>query len=200
MDAIMNIQPVTLMGKIVRLEPLSFRHIPELAVAGRDQGIWQYMLYGNVTDETEMRAWVEDILGRAVGGVELPFAVIHLASGRAIGATRFLEIRPQHHGVEIGGTWYAPAYQHTLVNTECKYLLLTHAFEVWQCIRVQLKTDSRNERSQRAIERIGAMREGILRNHLILQDGTVRHSVYYSILDREWPLVKKGLELRLKSN
>jgi RimJ/RimL family protein N-acetyltransferase len=196
----MNIQPVVLTGKIVRLEPLGEQHVPDLAAVGCDPGIWQYMLYGDVETEADMRAWVREILSRATDGAELPFAVVYLESGRAIGATRFLEIRPQHRGVEIGGTWYAPAYQQTPVNTECKYLLLAHAFEVWRCIRVQLKTDARNQRSQRAIERIGALREGVLRNHLILPDGTVRHSVYYSILDSEWPLVKIGLEQKLRDS
>ncbi len=194
----MNIQPVVLIGKIVRLEPLSVRHVADLTVAGQDEGIWKYMLYGTIATEDDMRVWVNDILARQALGTDLPFAVIDFASGRAIGATRFMDIRPEHRGVEIGGTWYATAYQHTLVNTECKYLLLCHAFEVWQCVRVQFKTDSRNERSQRAIERIGALREGVFRNHMILQDGTLRHSIYYSILASEWPVVKIGLEQKLK--
>ncbi|MFO3795968.1 MAG: GNAT family N-acetyltransferase, partial [Anaerolineales bacterium] len=111
-----------------------------------------------------------------------------------MGATRYLDIRPEHRGVEIGGTWYGVAYQRTVVNTECKYLLLRHAFEDWGCIRVQFKADSRNERSIRALERIGAVREGVLRNHMILADGTIRHSVYFSILNSEWPAVKARLE------
>ena len=193
----MNIQPVTLNGRIVRLEPLSEEHVPDLTVAGQDESIWQYMLYGMITTEEGMRAWVRDILNRQTRGTDLPFAVILLESGCAIGGTRFMDIRPQHCGVEIGGTWYATSYQRTAVNTECKYLLLCHAFEVWHCIRVQFKTDLRNDRSQRALERIGAMREGILRKHMILRDGSVRHSVYYSILDDEWPVVKRGLEEKL---
>jgi len=150
-----------------------------------------------INTEEGMRVWVRDILERQTFGTDLPFAVILLENGRAIGGTRFMDIRSQHCGVEIGGTWYATSSQRTTVNTECKYLLLCHAFEVWHCIRVQFKTDLRNERSQRALERIGAMREGILRNHMILRDGTVRHSVYYSILDNEWPVVKRGLEEKL---
>jgi RimJ/RimL family protein N-acetyltransferase len=193
----MDIQPVILTGRIVRLEPLSEKHIPDLTVAGQDESIWQYMLYGMISTEEGMRGWVRDILSRQARGTDLPFAVIHLASGRAIGGTRFMDIRPQHRGVEVGGTWYATAFQRTAVNTECKYLLLCHAFEVWQCVRVQFKSDLRNERSQRALERIGAMREGVLRNHMILLDGTIRHSVYYSILDSEWPIVKRGLQEKL---
>ncbi len=191
------IQPVTLTGSFVRLEPLSERHIPDLAVAGNNEDIWRYMLYGTIRTEEDMRGWVEDILNRQRRGTDLPFAVIHMESGIAIGATRYLDIRPEHRGLEIGGTWYASAYQRTAVNTECKYLLLRHAFDTLSCIRVQFKTDQRNERSQRALERIGAVREGILRNHMILEDGSFRHSVYYSIIESEWPAVKARLETYL---
>jgi RimJ/RimL family protein N-acetyltransferase len=134
------------------------------------------------------------MLQRQARGTDLPFAVIFKQNGRAIGATRYLEIRPEHHGLEIGGTWYGVNYQRTVVNTECKYLLLRHAFETLGCIRVQFKADSRNERSIRALERIGAVREGMLRNHMILADGTIRHSVYFSIIESEWPAVKERLE------
>ena len=123
--------------------------------------------------------------------------VIHLASGRVAGATRYLNMAPEHRGLEIGGTWYGADFQRTAVNTECKYLLLEYAFETLGCIRVQLKTDERNLRSQRAIERIGAKYEGILRNHMILPDGGYRDSVFYSIIDSEWPGVKKSLEEKL---
>ncbi len=135
---------------------------------------------------------------RQAAGTDLPFAVIQLASGRVAGATRFMEIRPEHRGLEIGGTWYGLEFQRTVVNTECKYLLLRHAFEVLGAIRVQFKADVRNERSWRAIERLGAKREGILRNHMILPDGVIRDSVYYSIIDSEWPGVKQRLEDMLK--
>lgn len=191
------LSPFTLTGRFVQLEPLSLEHVPGLAIAGRDPSIWQYMLYGAVTDEAAMHAWVEDLLQRQARGGDLPFAVIQRESGRPVGATRYMEIRPPHRGLEIGGTWYQVEYQRTMVNTESKYLLLRHAFEVLGCIRVQFKTDVRNERSQRAIERLGAVREGVLRNHLITPDGTVRHSVYYSLLADEWPAVKTGLEERL---
>ncbi|HEY5670717.1 MAG TPA: GNAT family protein, partial [Anaerolineales bacterium] len=188
-------QPVTLIGHTVRLEPLSEAHIPDLAIAGKDEEIWRYMLYGPVINEKSMQLWVKDMLQRQARGTDLPFAVIHLGSGRAIGATRYMEIRPEHRGLEIGGTWYALAHQRTAVNTESKYLLLQHAFETLSCIRVQFKTDLRNERSQRALERIGAVWEGVLRNHMILGDGVYRHSVYYSILIEEWPSVKGKLEV-----
>ena len=189
--------PVTLTGKVVRLEPLREAHIPALALAGRDESIWKYMLYDALTSEENMTDWVRDILKRQQARTDLPFAAIHLASGRAAGATRYLEMRPQHRSLEIGGTWYAPEFQRTAVNTECKYLMLKYAFEEMNCIRVQFKADVRNEHSIRAIERLGAVREGVLRNHFILQDGSFRDSVYYSILDREWPGVKMRLEQML---
>ena len=193
----MDIHPITLMGRVVRLEPLSEAHVPDLTIAGADESIWRYMVYGGVGGKAQMREWVREILSRQARGTDLPFAVIHLGSGRAIGSTRYLDIQPQHRGLEIGGTWYGVAYQRSAVNTECKYLLLRHAFEVLGCLRVQLKTDLRNERSQRAIERIGAVREGVLRNHMILPDDHVRSSVYYSLLDLEWPAVKAKLEEKL---
>lgn len=193
----MDIKPVVLQGNWVRLEPLSEAHVPELAVAGGDEAIWEFMRYGNITTLSGMRAWVMELLDAQAQGTDLPFAVIHLARGVAIGSTRYLEIRRFHRALEIGGTWYALAYQRTAVNTECKYLLLRHAFEDLGCLRVQFKTDVRNERSQRALERIGAVKEGVLRNHMVLLDGAIRHSVYYSIIDSEWPAVRALLERKL---
>ncbi len=190
----MEVKPVVLTGQHVRLEPMTEAHVPGLAEIGAGQTFWDFMLYGNINTVDDMRNWVQDILGRAEKGTDLPFVAIHLASGRVAGATRYLNIMPRDRGLEIGGTWYGPEFQRTALNTECKYLLLQHAFETLGCIRVQLKTDLRNERSQKAIERIGAVKEGVLRNHMILPDGRYRHSVFYSILDTEWPEVKKRLE------
>lgn len=190
----MEVKPVTLTGRFVRLEPLSEEHVSGLTAIGLDDSIWKYMVYGTMQDEDDIRRWVRDMLARAAQGTDVPFAVIDLASGCAAGATRYMDIQPAHYGLEIGGTWYGSAYQGTYVNTESKYLLLEHAFERLKCIRVQIKTDSRNKRSQRAIERLGAVKEGMLRNHMILPDGHVRHSVYYSILDSEWPGVKARLQ------
>jgi RimJ/RimL family protein N-acetyltransferase len=144
-----------------------------------------------------MVAFVERLLAYQAAGEALPFAVIDRETGRAIGCTRYMDIRTRNRGLEIGGTWYGRAYRRTGVNTECKYLLLRHAFEVYGCIRVQLKCDLRNEPSQRAIERLGATREGILRNHVIRPDGTIRSSVMYSITDAEWPGVRARLEALL---
>ncbi len=190
----MEVKPVILTGKHVRLEPMTEAHISALAEIGAGQPFWDFMVYGSIHTVDDMRGWVQDILARAQKGTDLPFAAIHQPSGRVAGATRYLNIMPQDRGLEIGGTWYGTEFQRTAVNTECKYLLLGHAFEALGCIRVQLKTDLRNERSQRAIERIGAVKEGVLRNHMTLPDGRIRHSVYYSILDTEWPAVKKRLE------
>ena len=189
----MNIKPITLSGQFVRLDPLTQAHTPDLTEAGKDKSIWQYMRYGVIDSEPKMHEFVEDLLKLQARGTDLPFAVIDLATGKAIGMTRYMDIQPWNRALEIGGTWYGVGYQRTGVNTECKFLLLRYAFEVLGCIRVQIKTDLRNERSQRAIERIGAVREGVLREHLILPDGTLRSSVYYSILLREWPEVKQRL-------
>jgi len=180
------VTPVTLTGKYVRLEPMTETHIPGLTEIGVGQTFWDYMLYGDMKTEADMANWVRDILSRAERGTDLPFVAIHLESGRVAGATRYLNIMPNDKGLEVGGTWYGLDFQRTAVNTECKYLLLTHAFETLGCIRVQIKTDSLNVRSQKAIERIGAVKEGVLRNHMILPSGRIRHSVYYSILNTEW--------------
>lgn len=185
--------PVTLIGKHVRLEPMSEAQVPGLTAIGLEDSIWEHMLYGPVRTEEDIRRWVLDILSRP----DLPFVAIHLESGRVAGATRYLNIVPEFRGLEIGGTWYGLEFQRTAVNTECKYQMLQYAFETLGCIRVQFKTDLRNERSQRAIERIGAKHEGVLRNHMILPDGRYRDSVYYSIIDNEWPEVKNQLEMKL---
>lgn len=194
----MEINRVTLTGKHVRLEPLHERHISGLAEIGMGQDFWKYMLYGDMKTEADFRHFVVDLLAREQKGTDLPFAAVHLASGRIAGSTRYLNIVPNDRGLEVGGTWYGLDFQRTAVNTECKYLLLTHAFEVLKCIRVQIKTDSLNLRSQAAIERLGAVKEGVLRNHMILPDGRIRHSVFYSILDTEWNAVKKKLEAMLE--
>lgn len=193
----MELRPVVLSGRVARLEPLSESHIPELYYAGNDESIWRYMRYGQINTQEEMEEWVRGLLRAQANGSDLPFAVIHQETGGAIGSTRYLDIQPQNRSLEIGGTWYAVAHQRTAVNTECKYMLLRHAFEVLGCVRVQFKTDVRNRRSQKALERIGAQREGVLRDHMILPDGTVRSSIYYSILQSEWQRVKVRLEEKL---
>ncbi|TET97472.1 MAG: N-acetyltransferase [Anaerolineales bacterium] len=194
----MNIQPVILTGSIVRLEPLSEVHVPDLAVVGQDKTIWQFLPYGNINTEAKMYELVKMLLARAAQGTDLPFAVVLLESNQPIGCSRYLDIREDHRALEIGGTWYGRAYQRSGVNTECKYLLLKHAFETLGCIRVQFKTDVRNQRSQTSLERIGAVKEGVLRKQMIVEDGHIRDSIYYSIIDSEWPSVKAKLDEKLK--
>lgn len=193
----MEAAPLTLIGRIIRLEPMRSEHAPLLAAVGLDDRIWSNMVYGSVASLEDMQRWVDELLKRQARGTDLPFTVFERASGRAIGATRIMTIAPEHRSVEIGGTWYAPEYQGSAVNPEAKFLLLRHVFETWNVIRVQIKTDIHNLRSQRAIEKLGAVREGVLRNHMILPGGRVRTSVLYSILADEWPAVKARLVDRL---
>jgi RimJ/RimL family protein N-acetyltransferase len=194
----MTIQPVLLTGSIVRLEPLSEAHVPDLTVVSQDESIWDFLPYGNINTEAKMSEHVKMLLARAARGTDLPFVVVLLESNKPIGCSRYLEIREDHRALEIGGTWYARAYQRSGVNTECKYLLIKHAFETLGCIRVQFKTDARNQRSQKSLERIGAVKEGTLRRQMITADGHVRDSIYYSIIESEWPSVKATLEEKLK--
>ena len=195
----MDILPMSLIGKLIRLEPMIEAHVSALARVALDPNIWRYMIYGEMRTEDDLHAWVREILRRQEQGTDLPFTVYHQESGQPIGTTRYMEIHREHRNLEIGGTWYGVDYQGSGVNVEAKYLLLRHAFEEWRCIRVQIKTDLRNTRSQRAIERLGAVKEGVLRNHMLRPDGTVRDTVYYSILDREWPEVKERLERMMQT-
>ena len=188
------LSPVTLAGRWARLEPLAEKYLDDLFAASRDEEIWRYLPIGMPPDLPAMRAWLDDALARQARGEILPFAIIECATGKAMGSTRYLDISEKDRHVEIGFTWLGKAYWRTPINTECKYMLLKHAFEDLHCIRVQLKTDLRNNRSQRAIERIGAVREGILRKAVIVQNDYQRWSVYYSILDDEWPVVKPRLD------
>ena len=192
----MNVVPVTLEGRRVRLEPLSQAHHADLAAVGLEEELWRWIPTPVRTPE-EMSAYIATALDEQARGVSLPFALIEKTSGRAIGSTRYGNIDRAHHRVEIGWTWVAPAWQRTAVNTEAKYLLLRHAFETLGCMRVELKTDSLNERSRAAILRIGAREEGTFRNHMITSTGRIRHTVYFSILDSEWPAVKSSLQSRM---
>lgn len=192
------VERVTLQGQYTRLEPLSEAHIDGLAEIGMGHDFWKFMLYGAMNTKDDFRFFVTDLLEKEKAGTDLPFVAIHLPSGRIAGCTRYLNIMPKDKGLEVGGTWYGLEFQRTSVNTECKYLLFRHAFETLKCIRVQLKTDLLNARSQTAIERIGAKKEGVLRNHMITPEGRIRHSVFYSIIDTEWEDVKKRLEEMMK--
>jgi RimJ/RimL family protein N-acetyltransferase len=192
----MNVEEVTLEGARLRLEPLTRSHHAMLCAVGLDDELWRWIPKPVRTAE-EMAEYVAFALAEQAAGRALPFAIIDKATGQAIGSTRYGAIEPAHRRVEIGWTWLAKPYHRTAANTEAKYLLLRHAFETLACIRVELKTDSLNERSRAAIRRIGAREEGILRNHMITASGRLRHTVYYSIIAEEWPEVKQGLERRL---
>jgi RimJ/RimL family protein N-acetyltransferase len=194
----MTVVPVTLEGRCVRLEPLAKAHLAGLADIGLDEELWRW-IPAQVRTAEEMAAYIETALQEQERGISLPFAIVEKAAGRAIGSTRYGNIDRTHHRVEIGWTWVAREWQRTAVNTEAKYLLLRHAFETLGCIRVELKTDSLNEKSRAAILRIGAQHEGIFRNHMITASGRIRHSAYYSIIESEWPAVKARLESKLNS-
>jgi N-acetyltransferase len=193
----MKIQPVTLSGRVIRLEPLSEAHVPGLCAVGLDERIWRLMVYGSMRTEDDMRRWVRDLLEAQQRGADLPFVAVLKENDRVAGATRYMVISQENRGLEIGGTWYGVEFQGTPVNPEAKYLLMRHAFETLGMVRVQLKTDLRNKHSQHAIEKLGAVKEGVLRNHMILPDGYIRTSVMYSIIDTEWPDVKRRLVERL---
>jgi len=189
--------PVILEGKWVRLEPLQLTHADDLFAVAQDDDIWRHMPVPTPTSVANVRTWIQDALDVQARGLFLPFAIIERVANRAVGSTRYLDISSHDRHVEIGWSWLGKAYWRTPFNTECKYLLLKHAFETLRCIRVSLKTDLRNERSQRAIERLGAVREGVWRRVVIMHDGYQRSSVFYSILDDEWANVKARLEEKM---
>jgi len=189
-------RPVTLEGRHVRLEPLSLAHQDGLCAVGLDAELWRWAQTSLVTP-ADMRAYIETALAWQAQGTALPFAILARATGQVVGSTRYANIECADRRLEIGWTWIARAAQRTPVNTEAKYLLLRHAFEVLECIRVEFKTDVLNERSRAALLRIGAKQEGVLRSHMITASGRVRDSVYFSIVAAEWPAVKAGLEGKL---
>ncbi|MGH7836820.1 MAG: GNAT family N-acetyltransferase [Candidatus Binataceae bacterium] len=192
----MIVAPVVLEGRQVRLEPLTQAHQADFSAVGLAEELWRWIPTPVRTAE-EMTEYIATALEEQGRGISLPFALIEKASGKAIGSTRYGNIERTHHRVEIGWTWVTRAWQRTAVNTEAKYLLLKHAFETLGCIRIELKTDSLNERSRAAILRIGAREEGIFRNHMLTASGRIRHTVYFSILDAEWPEVKVRLQAML---
>ncbi len=190
----MYVEPVILEGQHVRLEPLSPAHAPDLLTAAQHDDIWRYMPTPRPYSLEDMQGLIQTALNTPG---RFPFATIDLTTGKAIGSTSYLDVQPANYGLEIGWTWLGRDFWKSARNTECKYLLLGHAFDTLGAIRVQLKTDMRNYISQNAIERIGAVREGVLRRNMILYSGYVRDSVYFSILDSEWSTVKANLELKL---
>ena len=193
----MNLQPTTLEGTHVRLEPLALKHAGDLFAATRYPEIWEFLIAAPIQTLDEMRGWIEKAEKQTVAGTNIWFAIVRRADHRAVGVTSYLNISRADRSLEIGGTWLTPEVWRTAINTECKYLLLRHAFESLGCIRVQLKTDERNVRSQRAIERLGAVKEGILRKYQTTHSGYQRDTVMYSIINTEWQAVKKRLEGKL---
>ena len=192
--------PLSLIGAHVRLEPLRAEHAPLLWEIARDHlaDLFQWIPYqlSSLEDFQEFNRLVLDEQRR---GASIPFATFEVASNHITGTTRFMNMELANRKVEIGSTWIAPPWQRTVVNTEAKYLMLCHAFETWRCLRVELKTDALNQRSRQAILRLGAKEEGVLRKHMLTWNGRERDSVYFSILDTEWPEVKARLEAKLKT-
>ncbi len=189
-------EPVTLIGRHVRLEPLSICHIPGLMRHAFEPDIWTWMP-SRVADEADLRQYIDTALDEQRRGVSLPFATLDSVTGDVAGCTRYLNIERAHRRVEIGATWVMRPWRRTAVNTEAKYLMLRHAFEQLSCLRVELKTDARNTRSRQAILRIGASEEGTLRKHMVTQGGQLRDTVYFGLTWSEWPQVKRSLLERL---
>ncbi|MBC3936909.1 GNAT family N-acetyltransferase [Undibacterium rugosum] len=189
----MDLKPIYLQGQHISLEPLNESHLDDIRAAAADGELWK-LFFTSVPRPDQVSQWLATALEMQQQQRALPFAVRDNQSGKIIGSTRYCNIEHTHQRVEIGYTWYARSAQRSGVNTECKHLLLRHAFEVWQCIAVEFRTDWFNRRSQAAIERLGAKRDGVLRNHMILPDGRIRDTVVYSILRNEWPGVSQNLQ------
>ncbi len=193
MDRPSPLLPVTLEGRLVRLEPLSLAHLDGLADVAFDAALWRWTT-GRPMDRDALRAWIDRAIANRDAGVELPFATVERHSGRPIGSSRYLNIALEHRRLEIGWTWVAPRWQRSGVNREAKLLMLEHAFERLGCQRVEFKTDSNNDKSRTALIGIGATFEGIFRKHMLMPDGRIRDSAYYAILDDDWPRLKAALE------
>jgi RimJ/RimL family protein N-acetyltransferase len=187
-------RPIVLEGKHVRLEPLETRHAAAIYEAGRDPEIFRWFLNAPFYGPADAEKWVAEALASQAAGVDVCFVTIRLRDSRVVGSTRFLDLRAAHRSLEIGNTWLSREAQRTAINTEAKYLMLRHAFEALGAVRVQLKTDRRNEPSRRAIARLGAVEEGILRRYQTRYDGYIRDTVMFSITSDEWRGVKARLE------
>ena len=190
------VTPVTLTGRRIRMEPLDERHLEDLARVAYDDAVWRWTIAKPI-DEAGLRAWFDQARANAEETIEVPFATIDLASDRAIGSSRYMTIAPEHRRLEIGWTWVGTAFQRTGANREAKLLQLSHAFETLDAERVEFKTHARNVQSRTALLGIGATFEGIFRNHMVMTDGRMRHSAYYSVIDDEWPSVRAALERSL---
>ena len=189
----------TLEGELVRLEPMTLAHEDGLWEASRDARTWEWLSVAQPRTREEMRAFLDAALANAEAGTELPLVTVGREDGRVLGSTRYLALRPEHRSVEIGWTWLTPEAWGTGVNVEAKLLMLEHAFEHWSCLRVELKTDAKNERSRGAMAALPAQFEGIHRKHLLVRDAERRDSAWYSVLDDEWPAVRANLLRRLSS-
>ena len=187
-------EPLVLASRHAVLQPLNLTHLDELLESGADPDLWRWMPRPYFLDKSLARQWIEDAIAAQSAKQALPFAIIDPSSGRAVGSTRLFDFRPDHKGLEIGWTWIGTPFQRTAINTGCKRLLLGFAFEQLGALRVQLKTDSRNARSRAAIERMGASFEGVLRNHMLLPSGDLRHSAFFSVLASEWPQIRQRLD------
>jgi len=192
-----KVAPVTLEGARVRLEPLTLEHHAALCEVGLDPELWRWTT-ADIRSPEDLRRYIQKALADQREGTALPFATIDRATWKAVGSTRFGSIEPPHRRVEIGWTWIGRAWQRTAINTEAKYLMLRHAFEVWGVMRVEFKTNAMNYRSRTAIARLGAKEEGTFRKHMISERGVPRDTVYFSILDTEWPEVRAGLEEKMR--
>jgi RimJ/RimL family protein N-acetyltransferase len=190
MSIFFEVNPVTLEGNGLRMEPLAQEHAQGLFNRGQNSGDWDYMARACFVDMADTRQWIDEALCTSD---QVPFAIVETAKGKVVGSTRYMNIHTDHKSLEIGWTWLGQEWQRTHVNTDVKLLLLSHAFERLGCLRVEFKTDERNLRSQRALERIGATREGVLRQHMVVQKDFSRNSVYFSVIDSEWPEVKERL-------
>lgn len=192
----MKIEILTLKSEFVKLEPLRIEHLESLCEVGLIEELWR-LIPTQIDSPEAMKSYIEMALDEQLRGVALPFVTVEKSSNMIIGSTRFGNIDVKNRRAEIGWTWINPSWQRTYVNTEAKLLMLTHAFETWKCIRVELKTDALNEKSRNAILRLGAKQEGIFRQHIICQSGRLRDTVYFSILDNEWKNVKENLLSKL---
>ncbi|HVL54219.1 MAG TPA: GNAT family protein [Vitreimonas sp.] len=190
------LEPVTLEGRLVRLEPMSLDHLDPLAQVAFDETLWRWTP-DRLMDHDALRGWMTRAIASRAAGTELPFVTVVRRSGRAIGSSRFLNMELAHRRLEIGWTWIAPAWQRSGANREAKLLMLGHAFERLGCQRVEFKTDARNEASRAALLAIGATFEGIFRKHMVMPTGRIRDSAYYSITDDEWPAVRTALAASL---
>lgn len=192
----MKIEPVLLEGDVVRLEPMRVDHLPALCKVGLETELWEWTS-NIVKEKADLERYVRDALADQNLAKAVPFVTIDKETGTVVGSTRFGNIDVTNRKVEIGWTWISPKWQRTGINTEAKLLMLTHAFETWKCIRVELKTDVNNKKSRNAMKRIGCVEEGILRNHMIMESGRFRDSIYFSIIESEWPTVKELLRSKL---